>query len=107
LWKNSESILGALRDHAGPLDTVVHGDCRGADRLADEAAKTLCLRVERYPADWNKYGRSAGPIRNHEMLDTGIDLVLAFHDDLSQSEGTNHMVTIATKAGVLVKTFDK
>lgn len=57
-----------------------------------------------HPADWNKYGKVAGPIRNSEMLKLhpDIDLVLAFHDDLSESKGTRDMVHKAQKAGIEV-----
>ena len=54
---------------------------------------------EEYPADWKLYGRSAGPIRNQEMLDSGIDLVIAFPG----GRGTADMVRRARKAGVEVR----
>ena len=58
---------------------VIHGGARGVDRLAGRAAVRLGIPVEVYPADWDKYGRSAGFVRNQEMLTVGRpDLVLAF-----------------------------
>jgi hypothetical protein len=54
--------------------------------------------VEEYKADWDTYGKSAGPIRNQKMLDTGIDYVIAFPG----GRGTEHMKKIARKAGVTV-----
>lgn len=77
---------------------LVHGDCRGADRLAAGWAKWKELIVEAYPADWNTYGKAAGGIRNQEMLDSGLDGVIAFPGDV----GTADMVRIAIKAGVPV-----
>jgi hypothetical protein len=65
----------------------------------------LGLRVEEYPAQWHRYGQAAGPIRNQEMLKTGIHLVLAFHPNLSESKGTKDMVTRAASAGVPVHIF--
>ncbi len=90
-----------------PKDTVViHGVARGVDQLAGECADELGFETEEYPADWKRYGRAAGPIRNHQMLNEGKpDLVLAFHDNLTASKGTRNMVTIATKAGVEVELF--
>lgn len=58
-----------------------------------------------YPADWNQYGKTAGPIRNSLMLaqHPDIDLVLAFHDDLEgSSKGTLDMVRKAQKGGIEV-----
>jgi hypothetical protein len=49
--------------------TLVHGACpRGADAMADLwGRQTLGVEIERHPADWKKYNRSAGFIRNREM----------------------------------------
>lgn len=81
--------------------TIVHGDCpSGADRLADVAARMLGHEVEPHPANW-KLGRKAGPIRNNEMLDSGIDLVLAFH--LDGSRGTQHTIDGARRRGIPVE----
>lgn len=73
---------------------IVEGDCRGADRLAAQAARELGLVVHTMPADWERLGNAAGPARNVEMLRRHPDskLVLAFHDDLNSSSGTKHMV---------------
>lgn len=86
-----------------PKDTViVHGACRGADLIAAAEAIRLGYKTEAFPADWQKYGRAAGPIRNQAMLDSGIDRVIAFHPDISKSRGTKDMVNRARKAGVPV-----
>lgn len=83
---------------------VIHGGANGADSLAGIAAKELGIMVEVYYAEWDLYGRSAGPIRNIKMLKEGKpDLVLAFHEDIKKSKGTAHMIAIAKKAGVKVK----
>lgn len=85
--------------------TIVHGAARGADRMASDVADDLRMANEPYPANWKKYGLSAGPIRNRKMLESGIDLVLAFHDSIDHSKGTKHMVQLATKAGVPVRHY--
>jgi len=57
------------------------------------------------PADWEKYGKASGPIRNRKMFKLGQpDLVLAFHNDIYKSKGTNDMVfNVARPAGTEVK----
>lgn len=100
-----ETLARVVAQARGPV-TVVHGMARGADSLGAAAAAGLGLNVEGYPANWNKYGRAAGPIRNKKMLDSGLDRVLAFHHDLDQSKGTANMVKIATKAGVPVEVIE-
>lgn len=80
---------------------VVHGDCRGADRIAGEVAGELGLPVRRIPADWKRYGKRAGPIRNQLMLDEcSPDAVIGFHADLANSSGTKDMVRRAENKGL-------
>ena len=100
-WTAEKPILLALK--ALPPDSVIiHGAARGADSIADTVAKTLGLSVESHPADWEKYHRSAGPIRNQEMLKSSVVLVFAFHDSLPRSKGTRDMVKRSIKAKVPV-----
>lgn len=99
-WDNIEavdSVISILPSNA----VVIHGACRGADSIAGEVAELYNLKVEEYPADWDEYGRAAGPIRNRQMLKEGKpDVVIAFHEDLSKSKGTKDMVNAAKKAGI-------
>src|SRR5688500_11325531 len=81
---------------------VIHGGARGADRMAGEEAAARGLEVIEVKADWARYGRAAGPIRNAAMLDEDPELVVAFHEDLSESKGTANMVKQARKAGLPV-----
>lgn len=100
----TDAVLMQDRLSQLPVGTViVHGDCRGADRIAGNVAEFLGMEVEKYPAEWNKYGKSAGPIRNREMLDTQPNMVIAFHDDLAKSKGTKDCVTEARKRNITVE----
>jgi hypothetical protein len=84
---------------AGDADPVViHGAARGADSLAGRWAIEHNVHVEACPADWNRHGRAAGPIRNQQMLDHKPDVVLAFPG----GSGTKDMITRARRAGVPV-----
>jgi hypothetical protein len=76
---------------------VLHGDCRGADRIGGKVATVLGFEAESYPAKWQIFGRSAGPRRNAEMLKklSAGDIVLAFHDNIGASLETLDMVTRA------------
>lgn len=99
-------VLDYCREHGAwsPGDvTIVHGDARGADRNGAACAELMGLEVEAHPADWKAHGKGAGPIRNQQMLDTGIDLVLAFPG----GRGTADMVRRARKAGVEVREIAK
>ena len=86
-----------------PPSTVIHGDARGADRMAGRAAALFGHEVIAFPAQWDKHGKAAGYIRNQQMLDEGKpDLVVYFHDNLAESKGTGDMVSRARKAGIKV-----
>ena len=82
---------------------VIQGMCRGADLMAKNAALKHELAVEDYPAEWERFGKSAGPIRNAQMLEEGApDIVYAFHSDISRSKGTKDMVEKARAKGIPV-----
>lgn len=83
----------------------MHGGAKGADSLAGLVARQLGFKVEVYPANWKKYGRAAGPVRNNQMLDTDPDVVLAFHPNLKESKGTAHCVREARKRSIEVKLY--
>ena len=85
--------------------TLIHGDAKGADRMSEQVLTGYFrggFEVERYPANWEKYGKAAGHIRNKQMLDEGKpDLVIAFL--AKDSRGTKNMIEQATKAGIPAK----
>lgn len=101
--------LVRLMQEAGlrPEDiTIIDGVARGADTCGFLSGKELGMHSERYPANWDKFGRRAGPIRNQQMLAEGKPTrVLAFHDDIENSKGTKNMVMIARKAGIPTEVF--
>jgi YspA, cpYpsA-related SLOG family len=87
-----------------PADTtIIEGEARGADRMAREIAYALAFKVDPYPADWERYGKAAGPIRNGELAAAGADLLLYAHDDLEHSRGTADMVRRARAVGIPVE----
>lgn len=80
-WRNHQPIHAALDEiHAdNPGMVLVHGACRdGADAIADRWATLRGVQVERHPAQWHRFGRSAGPRRNEHMVGLGADVCLAF-----------------------------
>lgn len=86
------------------IQTVVHGDARGADRMAAQWAYKNKIQVIPYPADWNRYGNGAGPIRNAQMLkEENPDCVIAFPGGV----GTDNMKSIAMRANVPVIDFSE
>jgi hypothetical protein len=91
---------------------IIHGGARGADTIAGEVAKELGFVVRCYPADWDKYGRGAGPRRNalmlikeHRLPDDLIHKVLAFSKDFENSRGTKDMMQKSTAKSIPVEAF--
>lgn len=72
--------------------------------MAGEMAQILGYTVIAVPAEWKKYGKRAGIMRNQKMFDEHHpDLVLAFHKNIAESKGTKHMMEYAKKKGCPVR----
>lgn len=87
-----------------PAVVIVHGACpAGADAMAAEWARDYEVTTEPHPADWTGYGKSAGFIRNAEMVTAGADVCLAFIKN--RSKGASHCSDTAGKAGIPVRRY--
>lgn len=102
-WTDRDTIRKALLDTAErctdsePI-TLIHGTATGADSIAAQLALGFGWLIEAHPADWLRYGKRAGFIRNVEMVATNPDICLAFiHND---SRGASMCADLASKAGV-------
>lgn len=70
--------LGPFKD-LSELTEIVSGGAPGADTLAELEAIKREITVKKFPAEWSKYGKSAGPKRNQQMIDEGVpDIIVAF-----------------------------
>jgi len=78
---------------------IVSGHATGADALGEKFALDHNLQCELFPADWNKHGRAAGPIRNAEMAERA-DALIAFWD--GKSSGTKSMIELAQRKGLQI-----
>lgn len=87
-----------------PFSILIYGMARGADDLAKMWAAARGVERLGFPANWERDGRAAGPIRNKQMLDKGKpDLVIAFPG----GRGTQNMIKQAYAANVPVCVIDK
>jgi len=71
------------------VDMIISGGARGADTLAEEFAKLNGIPVKVIPAKWNELGKSAGIIRNCQIVKES-DVIVAFWD--YSSRGTKHTI---------------
>lgn len=89
-------VLYSLADHAlaDKAISIVSGKAKGADELAVIFAKEHDIICHEFPADWEKYGKSAGYVRNKQMAEVADGLV-AFWD--GKSKGTQNMIELMKK----------
>lgn len=107
-WDWPDVIEDALTDlyvTFGDTLTVVHGDCpAGADAIADFWCFERKVKVERHPADWS-LGRSAGYLRNAEMVESRPDRCLAFIH--KRSRGASHCADLAEYCGIPTTRYER
>lgn len=99
---DERKVFAVLHEYKDRVTVIIHGNARGADLLASQWALVNRIHEEAYPitkADWERFGRGAGPRRNKQMLVEGNpDLVIAFKG----GNGTENMITQSIKANVTV-----
>jgi hypothetical protein len=105
-WENWDLLNKVLTDVCAEQRnvTIVHGHCpTGADAMADWWGELAEVQVERHPANWKQWGKSAGFRRNAEMVLLGADVCVGFIRN--KSRGATMTVDLATKAGIPVKVY--
>ncbi len=86
--------------------TLVSGHAKGVDTMAEHYASEKKIPIKVFPAEWKRYGKAAGPIRNTAMLKYALEqnaVVAAFWNGTSR--GTGNMLKQAKKAGVECHVF--
>lgn len=91
-------VEDAVKESGFEITTVISGAARGVDWLGEKWALERDIPVEFFPADWNKYGKKAGYLRNEQMARVGEALVAI----TTGSPGTAHMIKLATENGLKV-----
>lgn len=79
---------------------VLCGMAKGADMAGNRYALQRRFLVRYFPADWQEYGKKAGPIRN-DLMAQNADALVAFWD--GQSPGTKNMIETAKKYNLQVR----
>ncbi len=79
-------------------DCIISGGANGADSLAKQFANENFIPFIEYPADWKNLGKSAGRIRNAEII-AQADYLIAFWDGVSK--GTKHTIDLAKEKGIM------
>lgn len=96
-------VAEAVRLSGFAIREVVSGGARGVDRLGELWAARAELPCKVFPADWNKHGRAAGPIRNREMANYADSLVAVWD---GKSRGTRDMIEVMKQRGMRVFVYE-
>ena len=97
-FEKLDEIMSSLKDMK-----IVSGNAKGADAFGEEYALKNGLKLSVFKADWKKYSRAAGPIRNREMYHYALKdepMIIAFWDGVSK--GTKNMIEVASRDGAEV-----
>ena len=89
----------AVKESGFDITEVVSGKARGVDTLGEMWADNHKVSVKPFPADWDRYGKRAGPIRNFQMANYA-DALIAIWD--FKSHGTKNMIKNARYKGLKV-----
>lgn len=104
-WPDNGTVERELREYAVPGNVLIHGGCpTGADAIADRYWRSQWLPIEVYPAEWQKYGKSAGPVRNQAMVNSKPDIVIGFL--LHGSKGTADCLRRARGAHITTRVIE-
>lgn len=87
----------AIKESGFQITEVVCGDAPGVDRLGAKWADKHHIPVKHFPADWDKHGKAAGPIRNDQMAKYASALIAVWD---GVSSGTEDMIEKAKKRGL-------
>lgn len=96
-----------LMNAINPIE-IISGHAPGADTLGERFAKAYDYTLKIFPAEWDKYGKAAGPIRNEQMAkyaaesDQGI--LVAF--PIGESRGTRNMIKLAKQYGLEIEVIE-
>lgn len=98
-WRGDYAVIDQCIQDLPNGSVVVSGGAKGVDAYAESGARAAGLLVVVHPADWDRYGKSAGPRRN-ALIVADCDVLLAFWD--GKSRGTADSILKAHAAGKAV-----
>lgn len=94
-WYNKDTIRDVMVEWLDKDPIIISGGANGADKIAAQVARKLNLQVVEYLPDWKTHGKSAGFLRNKQIVQNS-DIVCAFWD--GKSNGTRNTIKEALRA---------
>lgn len=99
---NYAFIEKAIVESGFEVSLVLSGCARGVDQLAEKWAEKNNVPVYKFPPDWKKYKRGAGPVRNRQMAEFAEACIVLWD---GKSPGTKNMISLAKKYGLSLFVF--
>lgn len=97
--EDADLVVTAIESSGFPVTQIVSGGAPGVDSIGEQYARWRKIQLMIFKADWNRYGRSAGPKRNRQMAEYA-DALVAIWD--GKSRGTKNMIDEMKRLGKLV-----
>lgn len=101
-FNDVEFFIECLKKTEFDIVEVVSGGADGADRLGEMFAREFGLKLTKFPADWHKFGRGAGPRRNRQMAEYA-DALICFD---TGGPGSKNMIQEMRKRGKMVEVWE-
>lgn len=86
---DTKYLVEAMEEANFLITEIISGGARGVDKMGELFAEVMAIPLKLFPANWEKYGRNAGPIRNKQMMEYA-DALIAIWDE--KSRGTLDMI---------------
>lgn len=90
------AVARAIKSSPFNITEILSGNARGVDTIAENYAFYESIPVKLFPADWDKYGKPAGAIRNRQMGEQADGLIAVWD---GESKGTRNMIEIMNELG--------
>jgi predicted Rossmann-fold nucleotide-binding protein len=94
-----ETLKEAIKESGFQIHQIVSGGANGVDALGERYAKENGIDLVVFKADWDKWGKAAGPKRNKHMAEYA-DALIALYD--GESKGTTNMIHYATRCNLYI-----
>lgn len=104
-WEDEETIQRVLdhvenMEYRGTIFSLREGGAKGADSIAKKLALKMGWEVETFPADWARYKKAAGFIRNKDMVETQPEPSICIAFIRNNSRGATMCAKLADDAGI-------
>lgn len=99
-WADKDAVYAAIAESGFEITEVLSGQCEGADLIGEQWARDHGIHVDPYPADWDRYGLAAGPIRNQDMVARAQAIIVVYRHKLGK--GSRDVLNRAKHGGLQI-----